>query len=339
MKRKTNTNILLALLSCALVLGLAEITMRFAWEMAGWRRIPIYRRTFNDPYLRYELMPNSQYGAYTTINASGFRGPDYPVEKPAKTFRIIMLGDSETLSIALPETQTLAAQLESLLNKNSSGYNYQVFNFGVEGYGTQQELEQLKSKGLKYKPDLVILNYCLNDPDPGEYYFSKTFLMRHSALARYFTFRIRKALIKRERRRLGIRTEIEHFYYYHQPKYFIPIQEAILEIADTAKKAGGKLALIIFPTSSIAVKEFGEKYPYRQIHNQLKSIKSDNIIFIDLIDEFERLSMGPQEVSINYRVNESHKNALALKVSADYIYRILKSQKICNSSALGSLFR
>ncbi|MDD5246394.1 MAG: hypothetical protein PHS09_03255 [Candidatus Omnitrophica bacterium] len=326
MKNNRLQNILLMFCSIALVLATAEVIMRFAWKMGGWVERPIYRRSFN-PYLRYELVP----GAKTTnisINSDGLRGPEYPVNKPKDTFRIIMLGDSETLSVMLAENQTLAAQLEAILNKHSLKTRYEVMNFGVEGYSTFQELEQLQTKGLKYNPDLVILNYVLNDPEPGEYYFEKNFLIRHSALARYFFFRIKKSAIKKERKKLKIKDEIDNYYYYHQPKYFNPLKGAVLEISDIAKEHDNKLVMVIFPTSSIMVKDFREKYPYWPLHKLIKTIPSDNIVFIDLIDEFNRLGLTPQQVSINYEYDESHKNAQALGVSAEYIYRVLKEQKI-----------
>lgn len=142
------------------------------------------------------------------------------------------------------------------------------------------------------------MNYVLNDPEPGEYYLNKNFPMRHSALVRYFTYRIKKALIRRERKRLNIHTEVEHYYYLHQPKYFARVEKAILDIADIAKERSRKLVVVIFPTSSIVVKDFKESYPYKAMHALIKSIKSDNIIFIDLIDEFNRLGMSPPRTSL-----------------------------------------
>jgi hypothetical protein len=41
--------------------------------------------------------------------------------------------------------------------------NYEVLNFGVSGYGTFEEKELLKEKGLKYKPDMVILEFVSDD--------------------------------------------------------------------------------------------------------------------------------------------------------------------------------
>jgi hypothetical protein len=310
-----------------LVLLTAEITIRASWRMSGWVERPIYQKS-NNPYLRYELAPNSNNGL-VYVNSGGFRGRQYPVKKPANTFRIIMLGDSETFSFMLKNNETLPAQLETILNEKSTHkLNYEVLNFGVEGYCTLQELEMLKTKGLQYSPDLIILNYVLNDPEPGEYYFNKTFLMRHSALVRYFTYRIKKGLIKRERKKLHISNELENYNYYHQPKYFDKLKEAILEMAKISRERGRKLVVVIFPTSSTQVKDFKQDYPYKHLHELVKSIDTQDIVFIDLLDEFNRLNLTPQAVSINYVYDESHKNPAALKVACAYIYKVLKAQKL-----------
>lgn len=326
MKKNLLANILVLTAALLITLITAEIIMRFAWEMGGWVKRPIYRKSPN-AYLRYELVPNAK-SDRISINSDGFRGPQYSLIKPANTFRIIMLGDSETFSYMLNQEDVLVSQLEKLLNQNSRALHYEVLNFGVEGYNTFQELEQLKTKGLKYDPDLVILNYCLNDPEPGEYYFDKNFFIRHSALVRYFSYRIKKSMIKRERKKLNLRTEVDHYYYLHQPKYFFRVEKAILEISDIAKAKNSKLILVIFPTSSTDVADFKEHYPYGAIHKLIKNIPDKNIIFIDLIDEFNRLGMGPREVSINYDYNESHKNPIALKASANFIYETLKSDRL-----------
>lgn len=325
-KKEALINIALIVISVFIVLFGAEMIMRLSWCMGGWVGQPIYRRN-PDPYLRYELIPKIKFGQ-VAINSDGLRGPEYPVKKPENVFRILMLGDSETLAVNLSQQDTLSQQLEDLLNSNSPSARYEVLNFGVEGYNTLQELEQLKANGLKYAPDLVILNYVLNDPEPGEYYFNKTFFMRHSALVRYFSFRIKKFLIKRERKKQHIHTEIEHFFYLHQPKYFSHVQEAILEMADIAKARGNKLVVVIFPTSSIEVKSFKNDYPYWPLHKLVKAIPQENIVFIDLTDEFNRLGLKPQDVSIGYFRNESHKNAAALGVSARYIYNTLKTDQL-----------
>ena len=91
---------------------------------------------------------------------------------------------------------------------------------------------------------------------------------------------------------------------------------------------GSKLVMVIFPASSTDVKDFKENYPYGNLHKLVENVQNKNIIFVDLIEEFNRLGMGPREVSINYDYNESHKNPKALKASADFIYNTLKANKL-----------
>ena len=218
--------------------------------------------------------------------------------------------------------------MENILNARSSGLRYEVINFGVEGYNTFSELEQLKIKGLKYDPDLIILNYCLNDPDPAEYYFSDTFWMRHSALVRWFSWRLKKNEVKRERKKANIRNENDFIIYLHQPKYFAPVAKALEEMGNIASTRGNKLVVVIFPGSGKGVMDFKQGYPFSGAHKLIKSVPSKDIVFIDLLDEFNRLGLTPKQVCIDYERDESHKNAATLKICAEYLYNTLKSDKL-----------
>ena len=80
----------------------------------------------------------------------------------------------------------------------------------------------------------------------------------------------------------------------HQPKYFQRVEGAIREIAEISRAAGNKLAVVIFPVSSLMVPDFKEGYPYSGIHALVNGIRSDDILFIDLIEEFNRLNLTPQ---------------------------------------------
>jgi hypothetical protein len=127
---------------------------------------------------------------------------------------------------------------------------------------------------------------------------------------------------------MGVGSAMDNYYYYHQPKYFNPVTDAILEMARISAAKGTKLAVVIFPDSSTVTKDFRSNYPYLKLHTLVKSIPGDNIVFIDLLDEFNRLNLSPQDVSINYAYNESHKNPRALGVSAQYIYENLREERL-----------
>jgi lysophospholipase L1-like esterase len=107
-------------------------------------------------------MSAPEYRHRITTNSVGFRGrKEYAVTKPTGTYRILALGDSVTLGHGVGDEHTFAALLEQKL---SSVRPTEVINMGVSGFGTAEELIQLRQVGLAYQPDLVILGYFPNDP-------------------------------------------------------------------------------------------------------------------------------------------------------------------------------
>lgn len=101
--------------------------------------------------------------AYVSYNAAGFRDRDYPLAKPEGVYRIALLGDSFTEARAIPLEETYwsiaADRLSACL-----GTPVEMLNFGVNGYGTAQQLITLEDHALAYAPDLVLLAiYTGND--------------------------------------------------------------------------------------------------------------------------------------------------------------------------------
>lgn len=107
--------------------------------------------------------------------------------KAKDTFRIVVIGDSFAKGSGANIEYRFSNQLEKLLNKEkiiNKGINkFEVINISQGGLNTFQELFLLKELGLKYEPDMVILQYCDNDIGPmrsefgwksGLYLISKT---------------------------------------------------------------------------------------------------------------------------------------------------------------------
>jgi len=94
------------------------------------------------------------------INSDGFRDRDFSTDKPYGTFRIVMLGDSFTYGLDVNLNETFAKVLESKLNADkATTTRYEVLDMGVAGYDTRDELAFFKYKGLKYNPDMVIVQF------------------------------------------------------------------------------------------------------------------------------------------------------------------------------------
>ena len=120
----------------------------------------IFQKSEN-PILFYEPKPGFSKGA-VQINSHGFRDREVTLEKPAGTIRIVILGDSIIWGHGIVLEDTLAKQLEALLNERLEG-NYEVLNFGVSGYSLQQEVEQFLVRADPFDPDIAILGLCIND--------------------------------------------------------------------------------------------------------------------------------------------------------------------------------
>jgi len=117
-----------------------------------------------NPRLIYELNP-----AYPDMNMLVRRPEDIDATTLLGRVIIAVIGDSHTYSLdRLNWAHSFPARLEYHLNAGTER-TFAVLNFGVPGYNTVQELEVLRVKALRFKPDLVILQYCINDEHISNY--------------------------------------------------------------------------------------------------------------------------------------------------------------------------
>ncbi len=141
----------------------ASVEVQAAHPLASVTRVSANKK------LVYELRPNldTKFGhRELRSNRTGLRADrDYTIEKPAGTVRIIGLGDSGMWGWAVHQHEVYMALLEVSL-KEREEKQYEVLNFAMPGYNTFQEIEMLRYKGLQYKPDIVVINWCRNDYQP-----------------------------------------------------------------------------------------------------------------------------------------------------------------------------
>ncbi len=121
-----------------------------------------------DRGLFWRMIPGYSEGLIS-INGEGFRGPAFAREKPAGTYRVVVLGDSVAFGYGVGEHATYARQLELLLNQGQSGapvgsrLRVEVINAGVTGYTSWQGLFMYERTIQHLAPDLVIVVFGYND--------------------------------------------------------------------------------------------------------------------------------------------------------------------------------
>jgi hypothetical protein len=116
-----------------------------------------------NPRLIYELNPS-----YPGINSLGMRQDEIDPSTLRHQFVIAVIGDSHTYSIGSADRgHAFPARLAHHLDAPGNGIT--VLNFGVPGYNMAQELEVLRTKALPFAPDLIILQYTINDEHISNY--------------------------------------------------------------------------------------------------------------------------------------------------------------------------
>jgi GDSL-like Lipase/Acylhydrolase family len=103
-------------------------------------------------------------GVPTRINRLGFRdNREYQLAKSPRTIRIVVLGDSVTFGHGSIYEHSYPFLLEQRLKAWRPDVDWQVWNLGVPGYNTSQELAQLLELGPRFDPDLVVVGFYEND--------------------------------------------------------------------------------------------------------------------------------------------------------------------------------
>ena len=129
----------------------------------------------DNPRLIYELNPQ-----HPEINSFGMRQEEIDRSTLQDHFVIAVIGDSHAYSAnSARREDSFPARLEHHLTA-LSGRRIKVLNLGVPGYNMAQELEVLKHKALPFRPDLIVLQYCINDEHISSYIQPEHVLLNHA---------------------------------------------------------------------------------------------------------------------------------------------------------------
>jgi lysophospholipase L1-like esterase len=117
-------------------------------SITGWAKIPNMEETW--------YLYNDGTKARVRNNSHGFTDRDREIAKSKP--RIALIGDSTTEFWEAEEEARGQTLMERKLN-----HAWEVLNFGVRGFSTDQAYLLLKHKGMKFSPDIVIYTFCIND--------------------------------------------------------------------------------------------------------------------------------------------------------------------------------
>jgi lysophospholipase L1-like esterase len=162
-KKSLFVNSALLITSLLIAMGLAEAGLRLLGYAGAPQSIIGNIRMVDDSVLNWRFIPNSVVRDGALIyryNDAGFRDVNHPVAKSADITRVLVMGDSVTEGSGVGQESIFTRYVQDFL-----GSRYEVINLGMSGLNTPQEVHLLETEGLKYEPDVVVLNFVLNDCD------------------------------------------------------------------------------------------------------------------------------------------------------------------------------
>jgi GDSL-like Lipase/Acylhydrolase family len=282
------------------------------------------------PALLYELRPGvdavvRRDRIHIHINAQGQRDDaDRPTAKPEGVYRVVVLGDSFTFGGKVPLEQTFSRTLERKFQRLDAR-RYEVINLAVPGYNTEQEMLSLREAGLAYRPDLVVVNFVLNDagqmvqlvPNGSHLPVGLRRVLKRSDLVQFVY-----AWLKQIRflARGGAFREAEKYADIEagDPRWEA-CRAALAEIHRLASAGHADLLVVVWPM----LVDLGPDYPHRAKHQLLVAeCERLGIPVLDLLPTFE----GHEASMLWAARNDHHPNGTALEMGAEAVVRDLAAQ-------------
>jgi lysophospholipase L1-like esterase len=309
-----------ACVATAVALGGAEAAFRTEW--LGWK---LGSRQEKAAW-------GQRYDGLWKHNVFGFRSPYETVKRRPGVKRIYATGDSYTWGAKIAETDSIwPARLEQALRETYPGIGFEVINAGRDGWTTANEAELLRRLGWQFHPDLIVVQYTINDALPSGPNF------RHSGDQLLYPrlqllpprFRVgvvrSSAVLSVLEDKLSFLTPSRGFSETYEDEWagWQEMQSALREIGDSSRARGTPVVLMIFP-SLVPGEHTADSYPYAPIIEKVSAAATAaGLDVLDLVPvlaaqggDWRRWWATPYDGHPN-----SAAHALAAQALAEYIAR------------------
>jgi len=213
------------------------------------------------------------------------------------------------------QDETFSVALAKLLNIDP-GPPVEVVNMGVAAYNTREEVALFMGRGAALDPDLIIVQYFVNDPDPDpfdplhSYYRSSNWWTRSNLLR----------LVRKTWWRFEIWKRGNDFYVYlhRDERAWATVTDSLGQLSQWAGEREVPLILVIFP--HLARGDW-PLYPYLEIHRRVESAaRSMGFSVMDLYPEF---SGHPQDYLIS-KIDNYHPSPAAHEIAARELKKMIE---------------
>jgi lysophospholipase L1-like esterase len=248
-------------------------------------------------YRRRVLRPNldTRWNGTTFRTSSlGYRGPEVSRRKPPGTFRIVVLGSSNTMGHGVEDEQTYARLLEGwLAERVGPGRRVEIVNLAVSGDSPTQQLLRLQVEAPALEPDWVLSDITALDFSLEEQHLRWVI---GKGVEIPFDF-VREALAGSK---VNANDSPEEFHKKFSP-FLRPMLDRTFEgWASEARRIGAPLTVVILPRADSKTESPALFQLFRELADR------HDLDRVDLSDTFDRLELD------EYRIApwDHHPNAL-----------------------------
>jgi lysophospholipase L1-like esterase len=308
----------------------AELGLRWraavAWEQelrrTGLTAERISYAGSDTPGLYFRVRP-----LHNGSNSRGFFDVEHAFEKPAGTFRIVVIGDSVVEGIFVGWRNSFARQLESRLREEFLAQRYEVIVLGCSGYSTSQELVLLENEAFRYAPDLIVWSYMLNDPGnpmiDGACGNLWHLYQPRSQLA-FLVFKARWKLRVALRERGAPREWYARLHYIYRDE----VKANITRIGAICRDHKVPAVFLINPV--FLDEPSFDSYPFVQLHQQLRQAASENgLVVLDLLDAYK----GSDPHALSLPKDPWHPNREGHRVITTFLMNELAERRLIPTQA------
>lgn len=246
------------------------------------------------------------------INSDGLRDREYDVPG-GESYRIAALGDSITFGWGVEQDETFESILETELNRVRPT---EIVNFGTGNYNTEQQVNLFFEKGVKYRPDRIVVFYFINDAEPTPQRSKWAYLSRVRTLTFYWS-RVRALLS-----RINPSRAYENFYaelYGESEQGWVRARQAFVELRELCEEHTIGLQVFLLPDLHET-----RDYPFRGEHRKvMEFLEREGIDAVDLAPFFADQD-DPRSLWV--APDDAHPNARGHELIARYVYPFLAEE-------------
>ena len=249
----------------------------------------------------------------------------------ARSFRLMVVGDSFTWGTGVYHRDIYARRLESLLERMDRRLDIELSVVSRPGWNTARELFAVQQAVRRKRPQLIVLGYCLNDAEPSDDEAIARMLRPtnrrepQSALGRALFARSGLfGLVWNRLENSRQRRAFERYYHrLYEREGWQQAQQALDGFRQLAWDLEAPLVVALFPVFD---QQFDAGYSYASLHETvMAALRQRDILALDLIEDYrgidtERLAVVP--------FTDPHPNELAHRIASQRLAHFLVEERL-----------